>query len=195
MNYGRIAKEYDNHYKSKQCEAENACIAKLLHSEPLGNVLDVGCGTGLSLDLAGDVINWTKYLGIDVSAEMLKVARKKHKGYFFLECEADHFYPDEEEYDTALCLFSIPYIGKHAADAIYGCLRPGWQVICVCYDEPYLNPSSVYGKHKWKYLLTVAWKVRKVLNRFDSLFKKVSETSLAGEHAYKVIVYRKEVQA
>lgn len=194
MNYGKIASTYDDKYTSAMCIRENAAIKDILEKHVVGKrVLDVGCGTGLSLDLCKG-IHPDDYCGLDVSLDMITVASRKHPYHTFVEVEAERFVTSKK-YDVALCLFSIPYIGERAVTAIYEALKSGGVVVCVCYNKPYLNPSSVYGGHKWKYLLMVAWKVRAVLNRFDSLFSKVSETPLAGGHAYKVIVYRKEVRA
>lgn len=191
INYGEMAKIYDSKYTSAMCRKENAKIRRLIRKwyGPGRKILDVGCGTGLAVDLVPE-IRKADYTGYDISAKMVNVAGDKHPGYFFWPRKAERI-TEKEEFDIALCLFSIPYIGKHAVKPIYEALKPGGVVICVCYDKPYLNPSSVYGGHKLKYLLTVAWRVRAVLNKFGGLFTKTSETPLAGERAYKVIVYKK----
>lgn len=118
--YGRIAKEhdkiankYDKFYSSKLCVAENKAIAFLINKEikPSGKILDLGCGTGLLLELFK--IPKRSYLGLDISDKMLEIARKKHSGYQFQKMNFDRlglngFAP--RSFDCAISLFgSLSY--------------------------------------------------------------------------------------
>jgi SAM-dependent methyltransferase len=72
--YDRVAADYDRHYGKPVHKAENTAVSVDLHFL-IGKddtVLDIGSGTGLLLELAR--LRPKKYLGIDLSPEMCRVA-------------------------------------------------------------------------------------------------------------------------
>ena len=77
--YDREAWDYDGFYRSPRCRAEDReLIARLfafLRQSDTTRVLDVGCGTGALLNLIPFPID--RYVGVDVSANMLNVARSR----------------------------------------------------------------------------------------------------------------------
>jgi len=80
--YDAVAENYDNFYSDDECQKENQFIKSLIEGYiPLGKTLDIGCGTGLFLDLIK--VDPLKYLGIDPSKKMLDVARRKHPQHLF----------------------------------------------------------------------------------------------------------------
>ena len=194
VQYSELADHYDERYTSQMCKSEDEAVkywvgAVLSHSD---RVLDVGCGTGYAVDKF-PAINPKKYTGVDSSLKMISKAREKHPEHFFHWIRAE-FIAGTESYDVAMCLFSIPYIGTKAVRAIYDALKPGGYVVCVSYKKPYLNPSSVYGGQKWRYLLTVDWRVRKVLRKFRKTFNTIIETPLIEAETYTVSIFKKEVR-
>lgn len=81
MTAGRwdaAARRYDQAYSDPASRAENKVIQRWLR--PLtcqgGRLLDLGCGTGLVLDLVPELA--PRYVGVDISPAMLEVARGKH---------------------------------------------------------------------------------------------------------------------
>lgn len=76
--YDAIAEDYDSLFKDKASIEENSKIASMLFDVP-GIILDVGCGTGLFLDILK--VSSDEYFGIDPSNKMLEFFRKKHPGY------------------------------------------------------------------------------------------------------------------
>lgn len=77
--YDRIATEYDQLYLSPQDLAENEVVRQLIRQHFIGHAprtLDVGCGTGLLLDLG--VVSSKLYWGIDPSQGMLNQLVAKH---------------------------------------------------------------------------------------------------------------------
>lgn len=73
--YDAVAESYDSLFKDKASIEENRKIASMLF-EVSGIFLDVGCGTGLLLDILK--VSPDEYWGIDPSSKMLDVFRKKH---------------------------------------------------------------------------------------------------------------------
>lgn len=72
--YDRIAKRYDTFSWLVSPVGENA-QKRVLKGLPSGSILDVGCGTGTLLALAG--ANGHRCYGVDTSAGMLDQARTK----------------------------------------------------------------------------------------------------------------------
>lgn len=58
--------------------------AALLSEEPKGTVIDVGCGGG---DVLEGLEGWT-YLGVDISADMIALARERYPQAQFLQADA-----------------------------------------------------------------------------------------------------------
>jgi SAM-dependent methyltransferase len=84
--YDEVASTYDELYQDPDSVAENNAVRGLLRGmgiERCGGVVDLGCGTGLLLDLV-DVVG-THYRGYDLSPGMVQKATEKHPGHAF-EC-------------------------------------------------------------------------------------------------------------
>ncbi|MNW49840.1 hypothetical protein D3C74_272740 [compost metagenome] len=81
--YDDLALGYDDMYASQECIDEDQLLAHLLLPlvQDADLIIDVGCGTGLALDL------WTiepgHYVGVDPSARMVGVAKEKHPQHLF----------------------------------------------------------------------------------------------------------------
>lgn len=190
IDYNTYASTYDNRYKSDMCERENAAVKELLERYGVKDkvVLDVGCGTGFSLDIC-DI---KRYKGIDISKEMIAQARKKHPDKKFTLGKVTSSKWKPEIIDCVLCLFSIPYIQTEAVNAIYRVLKKGGICVCVYYNKPYLNPDSVYGNDKETFDKDVDPIVKVVIGRFRSKFEEIENHSLTPDETYTVGVFRKE---
>jgi SAM-dependent methyltransferase len=83
-NYDMFAESYDGTYTDAVSRYERAVLRVLLTRYlKVGTILDLGCGTGMFLDL-GFRPDPDQYLGVDISEGMLGVARRKHPEYRFL---------------------------------------------------------------------------------------------------------------
>ena len=71
-----------------------------------GTVLDVGCGTGR---LAGE-FDEDKYLGIDVSPILIRVARELHPDRRFMEMNAEKMIFWDKMFDNVLCGGVLPHM-------------------------------------------------------------------------------------
>jgi SAM-dependent methyltransferase len=89
--YDIIANEYDSVFVDNLSRAEDKALVKIL--KPLvkqvlvndGTILDVGSGTGWLLDHIR--IPASNYAGFDVSSEMVKRSKSKHKHHKFYEAD------------------------------------------------------------------------------------------------------------
>ena len=106
--YGAIAESYDSLFKDEVSIEENNKIASMLFDVP-GIILDVGCGTGLLLDILKVPLD--EYFGIDSSNEMLEIFRKKHPKYHNLCIPFEMFNLKFMVFNTIVALFgSASYI-------------------------------------------------------------------------------------
>jgi ubiquinone/menaquinone biosynthesis C-methylase UbiE len=112
--YGELARYYDLIYSFKDYRKEavrvRALISKYGKSE--GNqLLDVACGTGHHLNYLKDTFSCT---GVDISGDILDVARKNVKGVVFEQADMTMLHLGRE-FDAITCLFSsIGYVKTYS---------------------------------------------------------------------------------
>jgi ubiquinone/menaquinone biosynthesis C-methylase UbiE len=103
--YDRLAELYDAIYSFKNYEKETAKLHQLIqqHKRSPGNeLLDVACGTGGHIAyLKGNY----SIEGLDISAPMLRLARKKHPDIVFHRGDMTSF-KLRKQFDVVTCLFS-----------------------------------------------------------------------------------------
>ncbi len=81
--YDYIAKDYDNLYLDNISLAENKIIQNTLfkYLKKEDNILDLGCGSGLGYEIITNFLkNKFKYTGIDISSQMINIAKNKFEG-------------------------------------------------------------------------------------------------------------------
>ena len=103
--YDELAEGYDDFHVDTKSLAENGFVARHLASRISARtrVLDLGCGTGLLLDLLP--IAPDCYVGIDVSRRMLDTARGKHPNHRFVLADAQQLDPAFGQFDMVVSLF------------------------------------------------------------------------------------------
>jgi SAM-dependent methyltransferase len=114
MLYSELAKYYDLIYSFKNYRKEAVRIKGLVskYKKSKGNeLLDVACGTGHHLNYLKDAFSCT---GVDISPEILKVARKNVEGVAFEEADMSTLNLGKQ-FDVITCLFSsIGYVGTYS---------------------------------------------------------------------------------
>lgn len=137
--YDRLAPEYDKLYHDAISEAENDVVRELL---PRGDaIIDLGCGTGLGLELALQNRNGAvpgqeeivplRYLGLDISREMIARARARHPKQWWYRGDmllvADLSVRQHLVADVVLSLFGSPNYApfENVCAAAFRALRPG----------------------------------------------------------------------
>ncbi len=140
------AAEYDRkntYYYSKNGKISCLDIEKQLASVPYGDLLDVGCGTGYLIDLLAKD-RPARYRGLDLSGEMIKMARAKQiPGAEFSEGTADRLPWADGSFDVVTCSQSFhhyPDPEKAMAEALR-VLRPGGLYI--------LSDTGIGGPGAW----------------------------------------------
>lgn len=111
-DYDRVASEYDSHYVTPDKLQEDLelteMIGRIVTEDSI--VLDIGCGTGLALDLVP--IAPKNYLGIDPSPKMLEIMRSKYPEHKTVLSDYDSIV--FSHVDVSLALFSGQYISDEA---------------------------------------------------------------------------------
>jgi len=150
--YDDLAEAYDDFHTDGKSLAENRRIGRYLSKliEPRDTVVDLGCGTGLLLDLVD--LPPERYVGVDISAKMLTAARDKHPGYRFVEGNLE--IPIEPlagaRFDLAISLFGSPSYCQLApvADNVRGLLKPGGRYFLMYCGPDYLSRSTYINQGK-----------------------------------------------
>ena len=103
--HGSLSKYYDRLYSYRDYLDEAVRLQNLIIKHSLKEpktILDVACGTGLHLKHLSDDYSCT---GVDISKDMLKIARKNAKGITFKQSNMK-LMNLKKEFDVIICLFS-----------------------------------------------------------------------------------------
>jgi SAM-dependent methyltransferase len=122
-SYNDVAAEYDQIWSGPQALQEDREIMKRI-AYSKGDVLDIGCGTGLFLDHHPDC---TSYLGIDPSKAMLERLNQKHpeKASLCQTFESSLLLLEGKQFDCVISLFCSPsYIPPAELKAVHSLVRP-----------------------------------------------------------------------
>lgn len=137
--------ETDTVYYSKYPKISCKDVAERLRNVTYDSILDVGCGTGYLIDLLQKQKE-AEYYGLDLSPEMLKMAKAKFDDKVTLtEGCADKLPYADDTFDVVTCIQSFhhyPYARKAMAEA-YRVLKPGGLYI--------LSDTGMGGFMKWIY--------------------------------------------
>lgn len=125
-------------YQRTSKKIQKRCLAQLLSfGEPRGRILDVGCGTGRALD-AIPAHQIERYLGVDISPEMIAYAAENHHSpttEFAVANFLDYDIEARDPYDTVVCAACLHwFIPQEQAviEKITAALRPGGNLFLSC---------------------------------------------------------------
>lgn len=105
--YDEVAALYDDHHVDAKSLAENRYVARYLRStiRSSDSIADLGCGTGLLLDLVS--IDPARYVGVDISNGMLARAARKYPRHRFIHGDVEERVPElaDRSIDYVISLF------------------------------------------------------------------------------------------
>ena len=132
--FTETARAYDSDHAGiyEMCRDDYPQMLAELEKEPFDAVLDVGCGTGAVLALLHEKYPDRRYVGLDLTPEMIEVARTKvAPGMEFVVGDAENLPFDEASFDAVLCSNSFHHYPNPAAflAGALRVLRPGGRLI------------------------------------------------------------------
>lgn len=120
--YNKTAPSYDQRHDSPASIRLRKRENELVRQYARGKVLDVGCGTGYHMEHAGLNLDIT---GIDISDEMLNIARKSN---FKVKKGSAELIPfPDNSFDTVFCFFAVMNMvdTSHAVKEMARVMKPG----------------------------------------------------------------------
>ncbi|MGC6173015.1 class I SAM-dependent methyltransferase [Lacrimispora sp. 38-1] len=116
----------------RMCKESYIPILEEVKKETFWSLLDVGCGTGNSIERLKNEFPEKKYIGIDLAENMIAVAKKKRiPGANFVVGDAENLPFKEAQFDVIICKESFhhyPHVEKFFQSA-YRTLKPGGRLI------------------------------------------------------------------
>ena len=132
MKFDRYAKGYDAGWQGTKSARFYDDLIKQLDIQPNDAVLDVGCGTGTVLHFIASQTPIRGY-GLDISAEMLDVARKKNPGFDFRLGDSKKLPYADSSMDVIMACMAYHHFAdqKGFREEARRVLKPnGWLYIC-----------------------------------------------------------------
>ena len=132
MKFDRYAKGYDAGWQGTKSARFYDDLIKELDIQPNDAVLDVGCGTGTVLHFIASHTPIRGY-GLDISAEMLDVARKKNPGFDFRLGDSKKLPYADSSMDVIMACMAYHHFAdqKGFREEAKSVLKPnGWLYIC-----------------------------------------------------------------
>jgi ubiquinone/menaquinone biosynthesis C-methylase UbiE len=159
--YDRAAADYDRRW-ARYNRASLALLRPWIEGAALGRVVDVGCGTGNLLPLLiHDAQRMDGYLGVDLSSEMLRVARRKASvgavQADFVAADAGRLPLVDGSFDTAVSASTLHYWDDAAAGLaeIRRVLRPGGRLLLLDWLR---DPLPMRALNAWMRITRVQYR-------------------------------------
>jgi ubiquinone/menaquinone biosynthesis C-methylase UbiE len=159
--YDRAAADYDRRW-ARYNGASLALLRPWIEDRDVGQVVDVGCGTGNLLPfLTASGARTETYAGIDLSPEMLRVARGKGSGAKaragFVAADVGRLPLRNASFDTAVCASSLHYWddAPAALGEIRRVLRPAGRLLLVDWLR---DPLSMRLLNAWMRITRVRYR-------------------------------------
>ncbi len=141
-NFDTIARTYDRLNRLMTLGLDR-CWRKRALRGVQGNVLDVACGTG---DMAVSLVErGCTVTGIDLSEEMLAIARQKAPMVTFMIADAEHLPFPDASFDAVTCAFGVRNFVhlEQGLNEMLRVLKPGGQLVIIelaTPDSPLVKP-------------------------------------------------------
>ena len=150
--FNRCADNYDKHspfYYRMTRHCDDAVIARIAsYQKPAPHILDVGCGTGALLEKLRHAFPDAVLHGIDISPNMLAIARNKNIPDVVLnEGDAENLPYDNGSFDMITCCSSFHHYPnpQKAIAEFRRVVRPGGNLIICDMDLP--DIARMFANH------------------------------------------------
>jgi len=133
-------------------------------------IIDVGCGTGLvGLELKNS--GFTNFEGIDISQEMIDIAKQRNYSKLFIGSLNSSLPFDNNDYGAAFCVgvFTHGHVGSDRLEELVRIVKPGG-IICFTINEGVYEPYG-FNSEIEKLESENVWKVLEV-RKNDYMVKK-----------------------
>lgn len=173
INFSKDAADYDQSARYATLRASYPTITSEALNKPLRTILDIGCGTGALLRMIQDKRNDARLFGVDLSEQMIRVAKAKLGERADLKVSDSETLPfPNEAFDLVMCTFSFHHYPNPGAvlQEMRRVLVPGGRLILADPTGPMLlrqlvnfiylftkdGSVRVYSKREMKALLETA---------------------------------------
>lgn len=177
VTFNELAVHYDHAFTRKIDLAENQVTFGLIPQG--GHILDLGCGTGLYLEYCQP----GNYVGLDISSNMLGVARAKFPGQSFIEGDMANLGAfGDNVFDAIVSTmgsFSYCLQPHRAIGEMWRVLRPGGTIFIMAYGKRYRHRKSHITGNTVPFII---WD-RKTLKRAFKQFQQVKVIGMSGHIA------------
>jgi demethylmenaquinone methyltransferase/2-methoxy-6-polyprenyl-1,4-benzoquinol methylase len=131
--FDRVAEAWEEEHRTSVPDSKMVRLLERLELKPGQVVLDAGCGTGRLVPfILGKIGPEGKLMAVDVSANMLKIARQKFNFHNLVFIQADVCELDVAElFDRVICLCLFPHLPdkERGLRAFKKYLKPDGQLI------------------------------------------------------------------
>lgn len=141
-DFDKIARDYDRMNRLMTLGLDRRWRKRALRGIQ-GNVLDVACGTG---DMAVSLVErGCTVTGVDISEEMLAIARQKAPIVTFMIADAEHLPFPDASFDAVTCAFGVRNFVhlEQGLNEMLRVLKPGGQLVVLelaTPDSPLVKP-------------------------------------------------------
>ena len=116
----------------KMCRKDYPDVLEELEKEPFTDLLDCGCGPAPMLTLLHEKYPEKHYTGIDLTPEMIEVAKSKNmEGVELIVGDCENLPFDDQSFDAVICCQSFHHYPnvQNFFNSVYRVLRPGGRLI------------------------------------------------------------------
>jgi ubiquinone/menaquinone biosynthesis C-methylase UbiE len=131
----KLSRQLESNYSRRDFQRRRRLVHEALDAQPGQRVLDVGCGPGFYVsELVDRVGKAGAVVGVDISADMLSLAKKRCEGHAnvaFHEASATTLPVDDSSFDAALSVQVLEYVTEvdAALAEMSRILRPGGRLV------------------------------------------------------------------